>query len=416
MIRRKPWILLLFCAAFAAPVSIRAQGSGGSGYSRYGIGDLEYFGSARSLGMGGAGLAVLTPDEIDRSNPAAWTQINRTHFSVGVLYEGLSTTDGSSSAYRAGTRFNGFMVAFPIAPASGIVGAAGVIPVSRVNYNVIVPGQEFSTQYWGDGGLSIANLGLSASPVTDVHIGARLNYYFGTLNYATQQTYSSTQYSEVIRSTEMRGLGGTFGVVYDGAGKLLNLAQGNALRIGATLTTTSYLNTEVERFFTYNTINLVTRDTVPSADGTLRLPFAVAAGVSYEGQRVTVATDVIYRRWSEFTVDGVSSPDLRDGVRFAAGSELLPKRESSAPFTQRTAYRLGVYYDASYYLLKGQPVNEIGVTAGLGFPLPGNTKLNIAGSYARRGSTDFGLQKDSIIRFSISLSGAETWFLRPEEE
>ncbi len=397
-------------------MALRAQSSGGSGYSRYGIGDLQYFGSARSMGLSAADLAVLTADEIDRSNPAAWTQINRTRYSIGILYQALSTTDGSSSSFRAGTQFDGFMVAFPVAPKSGIVAAAGIVPLSRVNYNVIIPGQDFSTQYWGEGGLSIADLGLSATPLTDVHVGAKLNYYFGTLDFATQQRYSSSQYAEVVRSTEMHGLGGTFGLIYSGAGRLLGLPDGDGLHVGATLTTTTYLRTSQESFYSFNTVNLLTRDTIPFSDGIVRLPFAVAGGAAFETDRMVIAADVAFQRWSQYTGDGASPWDLRDGLRIAAGAELQPKRESSAPFSQRVAYRFGIFYDASYYRLKDQPINEIGLTGGVGLPIYGDTKLNIGVGYSRRGLTDFGLQRDSIVRFSITLSGAETWFLRPEEQ
>ena len=172
----------------------------------------------------------------------------------------------------------------------------------------------------------------------------------------------------------------------------------------------------MERFYSYNTVNLLTRDTVSAADGKNRFPFDVRGGISFAGDRLTVAAEIAYQRWSQYTEDGIQPPDLRDDYRVAVGGELLPKKESTAPFTQRIAYHLGAFYDATYYSVLGQPINELGLTGGFGFPVYGDTKLNIGFGYSWRGRTDLGLQKDNIVRFSITLSGGETWFLRPEEQ
>jgi len=90
--------------------------------------------------------------------------------------------------------------------------------------------------------------------------------------------------------------------------------------------------------------------------------------------------------------------------------------ENTAPFFQRTSYRLGVYYDATYYVVAGQPINETGFTGGTALPLFGDTRVDITAQYGMRGTTDFGLQKDKILRLSLSVTGAEAWFVRPPEE
>ncbi len=414
-------LAMFLIAVSAAPLRLYAD-NGGSGYSRYGIGDLSFFGTSRSLAMGGAGLSVLSSNSIDRMNPAAWTEIIQTRFSVGVQYEGLSTTDGVRSSYRSSATFDGFMVALPVLPRSGIVVALGMMPYSRVNYNVLTPGAlgglDYQVRYLGEGGVSLGRAGISARLNSDVHLGATVNYYFGTLNYTTDQSFIDAGYTSanVLRSLEVRGLGVTVGAVYSGLARALDLPAGQALNVGMTISTTSYLTGGQERYFTYNTTALVTRDTVPSPDATMKIPFAVGAGVSYLGSRWLVAADLTYQPWSKFTLAGAADPNLRDAFRFSFGAELLPLRDPAASFRQHLAYRLGGYYDASYYQVRGQPINEMGVTAGIGFPLVAETRLNLGLQAGIRGTTDQQLQKDTIYRISLILSGGELWFQRPPEE
>src|SRR5258707_1223455 len=99
--------------------------NGGSAYSRYGIGDIRYFSSSRSIGMGGSSFALLSTNTIDEANPALWARIARTQFSASALYEGFSSSDDRKSGYFSGASFSGFMLAVPIATQSGIVLGAG---------------------------------------------------------------------------------------------------------------------------------------------------------------------------------------------------------------------------------------------------------------------------------------------------
>src|SRR5437879_1049730 len=221
--------------------------NGGSGYSRYGIGDLRYFSGGRTTGMGGASIAVLSPNSIELLNPASWARISVTRFSVGTLYEGFSTSDAVASGYFSQLTFNGAEIAVPISTGSGVVASGGIMPYSRVNYNVITPitdpNYAFTTQYLGDGGISMGYLGSSVT-VGDISLGAKFEYYFGTLNYTTRQLFSNSQYAsaEVLRSSEIRGIGGSFGLIYSGLGKLINLPETNSLNLGLVFNTSSDAN------------------------------------------------------------------------------------------------------------------------------------------------------------------------------
>lgn len=403
--------------------SVTALGSsGGSGYSRYGLGDIRYFSTSRAMAMGGASIAVLSTHSIDRNNPAGWTKILNTRFSAGALYEGYSTTDGINSTFLSGMIFNGFMFAIPVDNEKGITIAGGFTPLSRINYNIVSPvslGQyEYTLRYRGDGGLSQAHLGISANPHQNIHIGTKILYYLGRVQHNVEQKFASSQYttSEVSRTTQLRGVGFTFGTIYSGLRDLFSLHSTSALNIGAVLTTTSYLNTTNERLFNYTVGSTIIRDTTILPDGTLRLPFAIGVGLSFLSDRILLAGDLYYQNWSRYTVNGFEDSNIRNSYRVSAGGELLPRRDASSTLLQRTAYRLGLFYHATYYKILNEPINELGLTGGIGLPLFGDTQLNIGVEYAFRGTTNQQLQKDKILRISFTLSGAELWFVRPQEE
>ena len=183
MVKKLFSILLLLVSITAFNIHAVADNNGGSGYSRFGIGDIWYFNSARAVGMGGASIGVLSTNSIDRLNPAAWGRVNRTRFSFGAVYEGYSTTDDVNSAFLSKTHFNGFMLALPFSVEHGLVLGAGFTPYSRVNYNIITPisqgGLDYTLQYLGEGGLSLAHIGLSGKLSDDIFLGTKFNYYFG---------------------------------------------------------------------------------------------------------------------------------------------------------------------------------------------------------------------------------------------
>lgn len=397
-------------------------GNGGIGSSRYGIGDIQYFPSSRAFGMGGASLAVLTSASINRMNPAAWTQLNRTRYSVGVLYEGISAKDINESRFFSGVAFSGLMVSLPVAPSNGITLAFGLTPYSRINYNIITPSSfdtlNYNIQYFGDGGISQANLGASVKIGSDLNLGLKIDYYSGTLNYTTKQLFVGSDYTsgEVTRTIEANGFGATAGFVYTGLRSILNLPESQMFSIGGIFSTGSSLKAEEQKYYSFNTATILVRDTADAVTGKLEIPFSFGGGIAYSTEKILYAGDFFYQNWEKYSLFGNSSSEIRNNFRLSAGLEYLSKRDLSSSYFQRVAYRTGFFYNSSYYQLKDEPLNEMGITIGFGAPLFTDTRLNINLGYSIRGTTDKQLQKDNIFRLSFSLSGGEVWFERPAQE
>jgi hypothetical protein len=129
-----------------------------------------------------------------------------------------------------------------------------------------------------------------------------------------------------------------------------------------------------------------------------------------------VAGDYAFQQWSKFQGYGLIAPTNRNSYRVSVGGEVQSSREGLPKTAGTTAYRAGLFYNSSYYLIDNQPINETGVTGGVGLPLFLDTRVDIALQYSMRGTTTNQLQKDKIIRLSITLSGDELWFVRAPEE
>jgi hypothetical protein len=416
---KKTVFFLLLCGV----VTASRAGNGGSGYSRYGIGDLQYFVSDRAYSMGGAGVAVLSTSSIDRFNPADWVNITRTSFSVGALYEGYSTTDGVNSGYFSSANFNGIMIAFPLLPSHGVVLGAGLMPYSTVNYSTAFDtsqaGLAYRLGYHGEGGTSEAQVGISANASADLHLGAKFNYYFGTLRHTITQDFtdnSTYTNAEDLRSVELKGIGFSLGAVYSGLGSLLKIDSTKSLTLGIVASTASSLSSTEEHDFTYTTTALTSYDTATINVGNLRIPFSITGGISYMTNRFLLASDLSFQQWSRFEATGLIAMTNRNSYRFSIGGELHPPSDASGMPTGRTVYRLGFFYNSTYYLIANEPINETGVTGGMGIPIFFGTRLEIGVQYSFRGTTAQQLQKDKILRISFTLSGDELWFVQPPEE
>jgi hypothetical protein len=413
---------LLACLTLLVP-GLAWGGNGGSTYSRFGLGDIRYGYSAQSLGMGGTGVAVRSSSAIDPLNPAGWGAISRTRYAIGALYEGWSVSDGSSSTFLSSAEFNGAMIAVPVSPSNGIVLAFGITPYSRVNYHAVdttasLGGLDYTLRFRGSGGLSAAHAGLSFSVSEEFQVGAKVQYYFGTIRHIVGQEFATSDYSNasVERSTQFRGVGGTFGIIYTGLSRSLGLEENARFGIGAFLSTGSKLTATQDDFLTYVNGGVTTRDTATVAEGSVRLPVAYGFGLSYATDRLVLAADIQSQNWDDFTVDGVHPQEIRNSVRMSAGVEFLPKREPGLPYGQRLSYRAGTFYHQTYYRVKNEPINEFGLSGGVSLPITGETRLHIGAEYAMRGTTDLQLQKDNILRLSFTVTGGELWFTRPSEE
>ena len=415
--------LLLFAIGILLITARVEAGSGGSVYSRFGIGDLSRTTSPELYGLGGTGLAVSPIGSVNDMNPAAWAGIGKVRFSAGAVYEGFSTTDGSSSVYLAATRFDGLTFAIPISPDNGITFASGLIPYSRVNYNIVVPetqsGLDYTMTYRGNGGISRAFAGFSATITTGFHAAARFEYLFGTLSYSMTQAFGTSSYSgaSLVRSENVSGFGSTVGVLLDGLGAVLGMAEDRSLALGLTFSPATYPTSETERVYRYGaTPSPSPPDSISEGERSFRLPFSFGSGLSYNSPNLLLALDARYQEWGRTGFETPAGVRLRNSVRLSAGARISRSADPNLSSSRRVTYAFGLFHESGCLEVNNTPIRENGITAGISFPILNETRLSFAASFSLRGSTDNLLQEDKIFRISASMDIAELWFQRPVEE
>ena len=115
---------------------------------------------------------------------------------------------------------------------------------------------------------------------------------------------------------------------------------------------------------------------------------------------------------------GVHPAEIQNSMRFGVGAEFLPTKTLAEPYYRQVIIPCGGYVNESYLKINGETINEYFITGGIGVPIfftPGSeARINIGLEYGIRGTTSNGLERDSITRLTISLSGSDTWFNPPE--
>ena len=157
-----------------------AQDGTASPYSFYGIGDVRYKGVQESRSM--TGLAVEQDSiHINLDNPASYSNLKLTTFTVGGTYCTVNQKTNSLSESAKRSTFDYLAVGLPL----GKFGLGfGMIPYSSVGYkikSVSADNSKNSYRYNGSGGLNKVFLGLGYKINPKFSIGADVNYNFGKI-------------------------------------------------------------------------------------------------------------------------------------------------------------------------------------------------------------------------------------------
>jgi hypothetical protein len=414
-------VIQFFSVLFLGSQLVAANGSI---YSRFGVGDIATFISSRSAAMGGTGIALLTDGYINRANPAALGRISRTQYSADFQYQGFAMNDGTASSFLSSGNFQGAMLAFPLYSEYNIAFAFGITPFSHSAYDVrdekIQAGQNIIQIFDGVGGLSSAQFGFSFSPRQDLFLGLTTQYLFGKFNDRQRLKFvDNIEYfvSDVERDVSMDGFAFTFGGMYAGIDKALGFSALKNLNVAATVFSGASLNSKEEKIQNY----FSSQETTGVRSGAAKIPLGVAFGAAYLLQEKLILTsDLQFQNWDAYKYFGAHPREIRNSTRFGVGAELLPTLIPGESYYRQMTYRVGAYVNSSYLKVNGQGINEYFATGGVGLPIflspNSEARMNVSLEYGIRGTTAKGLQKDSITRLTVSLSGSDTWFIPPEIE
>lgn len=393
--------------------------SGGSIYSRYGLGDFYFSFSARRMALGDLGIATADFDYLNYLNPAGWNKVRLSRFETGIISHGNSISSNSSSVFHTQTIFSGMMLGFPLERDLGLTLAGGIVPYSNVNYDVAyeendpIAGKHF-VQYKGDGGLSKAFFGLSVKLPFDFALGASFDYFTGKIEHLSSAEFGAE--SEFISASFARdysyhGVGFTIGLISNNLAGIFGSELIKDLRLGFIYSSPSKLNTDT----TVTSTTLI--GDIESSSGSYKteLPSRIGVGFSLMlNGGYSITADYLYQPFSNFMVNGKNLSVLRDLSKISLGVEYRNPDVRSYSFWEQVMLRGGLSYESTQYEFNGKGIDQISLYTGFSMPLGFDNTLDLGFQFGRRGTKEGNLLSENFYKFSITLSIGELWFIRTE--
>jgi hypothetical protein len=417
---------ILVAFSLLTSVTFLAQRTNSSPYSYFGIGEEFSNTTVEQSSMGGIGVAFSHYKYLNFSNPAAYSDLRYTTYSFGLLNTDLTIKSNTTEQSGNSTSLSYITLAFPIGKKAGF--SIGLQPVSSVGYSLTnsltdsdVP--EISL-FEGNGGVSKIYSSFGIKLYKGLSLGIEVDYSFGNVsNSITNQIDNvslATRYDEV---TTMKG-----GSVKLGAQYQKELKNKIVLNAGATVKLGNDLKVTGNDYLyslTFGTSGFESaRDTVSSTsfNGKFNLPLKSTLGIGLG------KFDKWYAGLEYESQDAISSTTLlgsTDGAykygksnRFSLGGFYLPKINSISSYWERVTYRAGIRLEKTGLLVDGSgnntnftPIDDFGISFGLGLPLKRLSTVNAGFEFGKRGTTNNNLIQENYFNFRLSLSLTDTnWF------
>ena len=102
----------------------------------------------------------------------------------------------------------------------------------------------------------------------------------------------------------------------------------------------------------------------------------------------------------------------KDGQKWILGGYFIPNYSSFTSFWKRVVYRFGFRTEQLSTIVNNLPMNETGISFGLGLPLAGLSNANVGFELSQRGTKESGMVKESIASLRIGLSLNDIWFIK----
>ncbi len=410
-----------------------------SPYSRFGIGQLSKPGLGQSSAMGTSGVALRSNEQINYVNPAAYTAIDTMSFIFDFGIAANSTTYHSNDADIKLNNFNiqHIAIGFPIT--RWWKAAAGITPYSTVGYKIFenkdLPDIGNVNYYYnGNGGLNKFFIGTSVSLFQRLSLGVNMSTLFGFIDNQQRAEFGNdliaatphftlrddisgivfnlgAQYTQTIKDRYFV----TLAAIFDNETKLHDtrtlLVQNNFPGSPTTITDTLYTDTDttaVDRIIN-PAVDLINNETTGSVVYPRNLGLGLAFGIK---DKLTVTGDYYTQQWSQSRILG-KSDSLTNSSSLKFGAEYIPDATALRGYLNHVRYRLGGYYTNSYIRIRGEQINDYGITFGVGLPFKNSkTTFNLGVVLGQRGTLNNNLIKENygIVNFSLVLT--DFWFFK----
>ena len=447
-------VVLMPLVAEAQTSSVNAY----SPYSMYGPGELLTPGNVQMRSMGGVGIGMRTATQINTLNPAAASTIPRKSFLFDVGIDGTHyrnsqpkfAADGTYS-HKAKTAYNtanihNISLSFPLTKGLGAI--LSIAPYSSVGYKMSVTDQNEDNWadigriiygYGGEGDITEVKLAIGWAPWDKFSIGIAAKYFWGNID----RTYSTTIANVITGEGNFAATQGTdrYSVsnvkLQAGLQWSIIANEKRMLTLGVTYDLGGRLNPQMQSYvYTDNIINSITSTPVRKDIATLelRVPHEFGVGIFYRNRMLAWGVDYKFSTWGSDNSGYTENSNANDIVvsytnthLIKAGFEITPKSSDVRNYLNRMTYRVGARLGNYYQTFAGENINQLAVTAGIGFPVKiwGASSINLGFEYGRLSShastqlkgAKVGLVTQNYYKISLgftlfSLDTSDYWFVR----
>lgn len=383
----------------------------GSFYNSRGLGEMKLVSNAQAIAMGHCLIAMPDFYQINVLNPAGLVFMPIARLSGDFIHEGIWSTAQQANGFSKYTNLNGIAFAVPL-QYQKLVTAISLIPSSQYDYEYSEPGSindfGFTKRLRAKGGLNKISLGLGFAMAKDIYLGSNLNINFGKFEQTWSVDYVSDLFWDSFNrlTRKMHGLNWTIGIVFKPVSQLyLGGIFSNPYRLK--------YNDEVINY-TQKSSSIYTVDQFTKDQKHKTVPRMWGVGLSFKfKEKMLFSSDLSVQPWSELTTDSQSSSEYLDSYRWGLGIERLPSKNMIASYYDRMSYRAGFSYQQLNFKTEGEPVEEYGISLGVGLPYSeGWGRMDIALRYAWRGDLSINPVKEDIFQLVISVVTGEKWFVR----
>ena len=427
MFRSWKYRLLTLIVTLAVPFAASAQTdgtySGFSPYSVYGIGQLHQGGSAWNRGMGGVGIAARNKRFVNIANPASVTARDSLSFMTdfGISSRFSVFADGSKRAVNNTVNIDDFVISFPLWNHTAMM--VGVTPVSDVGYKITSSYIDLYTIQnsfvsSGNGGIYQVFAAFGGTLWNRLSLGVQGMYMFGNINKSATQSYSDETYRTYHSgdSLQVNNLAVKFGLQYEQP-----LTTTSYLTLGATYKLSNRMDGHHIHYLEEGSYYREREETQLSNAG-LRFGDELGVGLSYrKSDMFMVEADYTRSDWRNCRFDEVYGfSNVGDKVfaascaqSFRLGAEWTPNRNDIRYFLRRCTYRLGAYYDQSYYTVDGKHVDAVGITLGMTVPVfRYYNGISVGLDFGKRGLAP-GQLKEYYAGINLGFNLFDIWFQKP---
>jgi hypothetical protein len=428
----------LFFFLFIISLGGYGQTTFNSPFSMKGIGDLPNPVLIRNSAMGGISIGMRNSAYIDFNNPAAISARDSLSFVFDFGVNGKSSKLESREHAKRSHDLNlgNLVFSFPVARNMGV--ALGFVPSAFTGYalneGVGVDDPLYnpdigalSYYYKGEGGITRFFAGTAIELFDHLSIGFNFDYLFGKI-HKTHELYftdnNSAFNTRLDRDYIVSDFNFDLGLQYTA-----HFGEQKRLVIGLIGGTTNKKTRYTEEAYDYavllfpnGTRKLDTIKHYTLYNQRITLPPTLGIGFTFSnGEKWTAGADYSYSNWSKASIP-FSNDSLIPAQSIRVGFEFSPNPRDFRQYWKIIKYRVGGHYQSSYFTVNKLPVNDFGISFGVGLPiinrgsgmafLTGRTTFNISIESGWRGNVEknFVREQYNIIKFGVSVN--DLWFIK----